>query len=62
MSYEREMITKDELVDAIDDELSEFEESKHIPDRDGGFFHKLEILTYTRNAIYNMPVNITWPR
>lgn len=57
MNYENEQITKDELVDAVDAELSELDEDTRYIDRDSDFFQKLEIFTYARNAIYDMPIS-----
>jgi len=57
MDYEETGITKDELVDSIDTELAELEERTGFPDRDADYFHRLEIMTFARNAIYNMPVS-----
>lgn len=56
MNDRDDVITKDKIVDAIDDELSEFDEKNRYFERDSDFFHRFEILTYARNAIYNMPI------
>lgn len=52
-----ELLTKDELVDQIDSELAEMEERTGFPDRDADYFHRLELMTFVRNAIYNMPIS-----
>lgn len=52
-----ELFTRDELVDQIDTELAEMEERTGFPDRDADYFHRLELMTFVRNAIYNMPVS-----
>lgn len=51
------LFTKGELVDRIDSELAEMEERTGFPDRDADYFHRLELMTFIRNAIYNMPVS-----
>lgn len=52
-----ERFTKADLIDYIDTELAEKEESTGFPDRDAEYFHQTEIMTFARNAIYNMPIS-----
>lgn len=57
MPYNDELFTRNELIDAIDTELAEMEERTGYPDRDADYFHRLELMTFARNAIYNMPIS-----
>jgi len=49
--------SKGDLLGQIDIELAETEENTSFAKRDAGYFLRMEIMTYFRNAIYNMPIN-----